>query len=105
MILLNVIVVLLFINLLFFVNDKYAVSFLGMIAIVAGAWYYIPEVAAFVATHGVIELGIWCIGAGVVLTVLKNLIVTVGKNAARSFDYAFAQFSRRMMVSTVKDMQ
>lgn len=208
MILLTAIAVLLFIDLLFFVNDKYVVSFFGLVAIVAGAWYYIPEVTAFVATHGIFELVMWYIAAGIVVatakwfianvslwlklrnsradfkksnpnvldepvhvrqsrfakfwnaeygrhgnsltphvdhckpedfenrpnklvdaltlrakehieritfwvlqwpivvvaTALEDLIVNVGKNVARFFDYAFTQFSRRIIESTVKDL-
>ena len=51
MIFLSIIALLLFVDLLFFVNDKYIVSFFGLLAIVVGAWYFLPEVAAFIAEY------------------------------------------------------
>lgn len=207
MVLLSVIAVLLFIDLLFFINDKYVVSFFGLIGILAGAWYFIPEVAMFVAEHGwlyltgtylgiglVVGAGKWLIAnvslwiklrncrsdfqrdnppkdeplyvrqsrfanywnnkyasnsnsmipcivyikpeafennptklvdslalrakdhverisfwvlqwpLVIVATALEDLVVNVGKNLARFFDYAFTQFSRRVVASTVKDL-
>lgn len=207
MILLSVIALLLFVDLLFFVNDKYIVSFFGLLGIVAGAWYFLPEVAAFVAEYGLLETAGVYLLAGlltasakwfianvslwlklrntrsdfqrdnsstdepvhvrqsrfakywnnehgrrgnsltpyveydkaenfennpnklvdaltlrakdhierisfwvlqwplvIVATALEDLIVNIGKNLARFFDYAFTQFSRRLVASTVKDL-
>ena len=204
MILLSIIGVLLLVDLLFFINDKYVVSFLGLIGITAGAWYFIPEVANLIATYGVFEvaggylvIGIltagvkWFIanislwlklrrarsefgskfalqdspqherhrafahfwndayGRGsltprinfyentfennpshlvesltlrakdhierisfwvlqwpivIVATAFEDLLINIGRNVARFFDYAFTQFSRRLVASTIKDL-
>ena len=208
MILLSIIVVLLLVDLIVFINDRYILSFFGLVAITAGAWYFVPELANLLVAYDWLTLLGYYVGAGVltaaakwfianislwlklrnaredfqrlnppkdgetqadrqgrfarywnlehgirgasltpfidfngaetfeekpeflvealtlraknhvdritcwvlqwpiviVATAFEDLLINIGRNVARFFDYAFTQFSRRLVASTVKDL-
>lgn len=96
MILLSIIAVLLLVDLLFFINDKYIVSFLGLVVITAGAWYFIPEVANLVATYGLAQVIGGYVGAGILTAAVKWFIANVSlwlklRNAREDFDHTYVK--------------
>lgn len=206
MILLSVVAILLLVDLAFFIKDQYIASFFGLVSIVAGAWYFIPDVAVLIQTFGLLPILAGYVGVGIgvatikwfatnfihwlrlrearsdfqdkyaktdgdtpasreyafakfwnnnfyqrgklyprvtehaesfecdsnflvneltlrardhierisfwvlqwpiviVATALEDLLINIGRNVARFFDWAFTQFSRRLVASTVKDL-
>lgn len=91
MILLSIIGVLLLVDLLFFINDKYVVSFLGLIGISVGAWYFIPEVASLITTYGLLEVAGGYLVFGILTAAVKWFIANISlwlklRNAREDFD-------------------
>lgn len=88
------ILVILLIELALFSYDKYWWSFIVFVASLAAGYYYIPEVAAYVATHNWIEVGLWYIGLGVTTATVKWFLFYFGvasrvKEARESFSVAY----------------
>jgi len=66
--------------LLFTIWDKYIVSFVGLILIGVGAYYFMPTVATFIDTHTWQDFAIYSLyylGAGVIVAGLKWLMLNL----------------------------
>jgi hypothetical protein len=71
MLTLSILVILLLIDLGLFVNDRYIVSFLGLVAIAVGAYFFVPEFVALIVPYAWWELALYYAGAGLAVATLK----------------------------------
>lgn len=77
MILLSIVAVLLLVDLICFINDKYIFSFFLLLGTVFGAWYFIPEFASLIATYGLFEVVGGYVAVGVAVAAVKWFIANI----------------------------
>jgi len=79
MLIIAAIILILLVDCVLFAYDKYILSAAGFLAVTVGAYMFIPDVAALVATYGYVEVGLAYLGFG--------LLVALGKWVATSIKH------------------